>query len=1048
MEKRLANGLYDSLITSELVAKIRDFEYVDKAPVKGEALDQYLLRALANALLEKFASIKSAEEKIQFSNELLAMLGSPTRVASQQEAEVLLGLVFQENQGTAHLKERPSGGLSQITLITNTGVGLNAGTELRKELPSADKVLILMAFVKKAGVAHLEKQLAILRNRKVPVQLVTSVYMAGTEADALDRLVREFGVEVRVCFDPDLARLHAKAWLMVRESGFTTAIIGSSNMSNSALFTGQEWNVRLSEVSSPEVISEFKVAFEAYWNTPTFKPYDPDKDRELLEDALRLARKDKKQTNTVFFVPNLDVEPRIHQVKMLEDLSFEREILGHHKNLVVAATGTGKTVLAALDYVGLEKQLGRKPKLLFVAHRKEILNQAMSTYRAVLKDKDFGEPYVGGAIPGHWQHVFASVQSLTSRDIKTFAKEAFDIVVIDEFHHATAETYREIIDHLKPTELLGLTATPERSDGTRVQDEFFEGRIASELRLWDAMDQGLLTPFQYFGIGEGKEVVDYSNVEWASGKYQAKSLSAAVTGNDLRDRLVIRELDKHVSNPAEMKALVFCVDQQHAEYVATMFANKAGLKTACVTAKTSSLDREKAIDHLRDGKIQVLTSVDVFNEGVDIPEVDTVIMLRPTESSVVFIQQLGRGLRLSAGKSAVTVLDFIGLHRADFRIDKKYSAFLGQGRKELKEQIRHGFPQLPSGVMMSLDYVAQDFILRNLENQLSLGVKQLAAEVKTAGSTNLKSFLEKADLKLDEVIAKSSWHDLCRSAGLPGYKELDSQENFLISRFKRLAHIDDSARIEGFQNLLFKQLGNWEDLADYDKRMVSMLFWNLFPDARISPELEAETYEEAFANIQKFPAVMREFREIIEAASVNVRKRSFPIQFKNFNAPLFTHASYTRDELLGALGWACLERNQLNPTQSKTRKSRGHQTGVAYLSDLDIDFFFVNLLKEESKFSVSTRYQDYALTPEIFCWDSQNSASLEHGDGARYASQKDTKHDVLIAMREKSDGGSFKLIGLADFESATGSRPIKIRWKLRTPLDAETFILSRAVKTA
>jgi hypothetical protein len=400
------------------------------------------------------------------------------------------------------------------------------------------------------------------------------------------------------------------------------------------------------------------------------------------------------------------------------------------------------------------------------------------------------------------------------------------------------------------------------------------------------------------------------------------------------------------------------------------------------------------------------------------------------------------------GKSAVTVLDFIGLHRADFRIDKKYSAFLGQGRKELKEQIRQGFPQLPSGVMMSLDSIAQEFILRNLENQLVLGVTQLVAEVRRAGSTNLKSFLEKADLKLDEVITKSSWHDLCRSAGLTGYHELDSQENFLVRRFKRLAHIDDSARIEGFQNLMFNRLGNWKDLEDYDKRMASMLFWNLFPDARISPELEAESYEEAFAHIQKFPAVVREFHEIIEAASINVRKRSFPIQFKNFNAPLFTHASYTRDELLGALGWSCLERNHLNPTKSKTRKSKGHQTGVAHVQDLDIDFFFVNLLKEESKFSVSTRYHDYALTPEIFCWDSQNSASLEHGDGARYASQLETKHDVLLALREKSDGGSFKLIGLADFESATGSRPIKIRWKLRTPLDAETFILSRAVKTA
>ena len=1048
MDERLADGLYDVLLTSDLVAKIRDFEFVDTANVSGEDLDDYLLRTIAGALIEKFSNLKSSEQKIVFCNEILEMLGSHFRITDGTQAEVLLALVFKKNEGTAHLLERPSGGLSKVTLITNSGVGLNAGSELRKELPSADAVMILMAFVKKAGVAHIEKQLSMLQSRKVPVKLVTSVYMAGTEADALDRLVREFGVEVKVCYDPDLARLHAKAWLMVRNTGFTTAIIGSSNMTNSAMVTGQEWNVRLSEVSSPEVIEEFKAAFETYWNTPSFKTYNPDSDRQLLEDALRVARKDKKQSNGVFFVPNLDVEPRLHQLKMLEDLTFEREALGHHRNLVVAATGTGKTVLAALDYLNLEKQLGRKPKLLFVAHRKEILNQALSTYRAVLKDQYFGEPYVGGAIPGHWKHVFASVQSLSSRDIKTFAEDAFDIVVIDEFHHATADTYRAIIDHLKPAELLGLTATPERSEGTRVQDEFFDGRIASELRLWDAMEQGLLTPFQYFGIGEGKDIVDYSNVEWSSGRYQTKALSAAVTGNEFRDRLVIREIERHVGDPTQMKSLVFCVDQQHAEYVAEMLATKAGLNTACVTSKTDSDEREKAIQYLRDGKIQVLTSVDVFNEGVDIPEVDTVIMLRPTESSVVFIQQLGRGLRLAAGKEAVTVLDFIGLHRSDFRIDKKYSVFLGQGRKELKEQIEQGFPKLPNGVMLSLDTVAQDFILNNLKVQIVLGVKKLAAEVRTLGTSNLKVFLEKSGLNLDDVITKSSWHELCRSAGFPGFLELQAEESFVIGRFKRLAHLDDFARLEGFQSLVSQPLGNWEGLGDYDKRMAAMLFWNLFPDARISAEMEAETYEEAFAHIQRFPAALREFNEIIEAASLNVRKRSFPIQFKNFNAPLFTHASYTRDELLGALGWACLERNQLNPAKAKTRKSKGHQTGVAYLPDLDIDFFFVNLIKDESKFSVNTRYHDYALTPEVFCWDSQNSASLEHGDGARYSAQQATKHDVLLAMREKSNGGSFKLLGLADFESATGSRPIKIRWKLRTPLDAETFIMSRAVKTA
>lgn len=1048
MGERLADGLYDELMTSELVELVRNFDRVEKSKVSDETLDEYLLRSVASELVAKFKLLKGAQEKLRFANELLEAIGSTIRLIDDEQAEVLLSLVFDETTGTAHLNERPSGGLSQITLITNSGPGLNAGNELRKELPSADRVLILMAFVKKAGINHVEKQLAILRDRKVQVCLITSVYMAGTQAEALDRLVNEFGVEVKVSYDADLVRLHAKAWLMERESGFTTAIIGSSNMSNSAMANGLEWNVRLTSVSSPEVIDEFKVAFDTYWNSDSFKTYNPSTDRQILDDALRIAGKIQKQDGVAYFVPNLDVQPRLHQSKMLEDLEFERNTLGHHQNLVVAATGTGKTVLAALDYLALEKHLGKRPRLLFIAHRQEILNQAISTYRAVLKDPGFGEQYVGGKVPGHWKHVFASVQSISAKDVQSFAADAFDIVVIDEFHHATASTYRQIINYLEPKELLGLTATPERSEGLRVQDEFFNGRIASELRLWDAMEQGLLSPFEYFGVGESKEVVDYAKIEWSSGKYQTKSLSKYLTHNELRDRLVIKEIHHHVDDPGTMKALVFCVDQSHAEYVASMLSQKAGLKAVSVTSKTKPQERENAVQDLRDGKIQAITSVDVFNEGVDIPEVDTVLMLRPTESSVVFMQQLGRGLRLAPDKASVTVLDFIGLHRADFRIDKKYAALVGKARTELKEQIKSGFQDLPSGVNLSLDSVAQDFILKNLEEQLGLGIKKLVAEVQSLGTSNFQDFLAKTGVSLDDVISRTSWYDLCFQAGLAGFSDLGAEARGLLGKAKRLTHIDDLGRIDAYSKILTNSYKDWDALPDYEKRHIAMLFWNLFPDARLGSGLEAESYEEAFAYLREFPEVLEEFQQVLIATKSNVRKQTLPIQFKTFSAPLFTHASYTRDELLGALGYGNLELNPTNASGGKTRKSKGQPTGALYLKDINLDLFFINILKEESKFSVSTRYHDYALTPEIFCWDSQNTATLSTGDGARYASQPETRQDVLLALREKSNGGSFKLIGLADFVSATGDRPIKIRWKLRRPLDAETYSVARAIKTA
>lgn len=1043
-----ADGLYDSLLTHDLVAEIKHFDFVQREIVTGEVLDKYLLNTIARALIEKFNSLKKSEDKIEFANELLGLLGSNIRVFDGADAEVLLALVFDKNTGTKHLDDRPSIALSDLGLLTNSRAGLSAGSELRKELPSADKVMILMAFVKKAGIAHIEKQLAILRDRKVEVRLITSVYMAGTHAEALDRLVNEFNVKVKVSYDADVIRLHAKAWLIERETGFSTAIIGSSNMSDSAMASGVEWNVRMSSISSPEVLDQFRVAFETFWNSSSFKEYLPERDRQTLDQALRFANSSTARNEDFNFIPNLEVEPRRHQSKMLEDLAFEREVRNCHRNLVVAATGTGKTVLAALDYLRLQKTLGIRPKLLFVAHRKEILNQALATYRAVLKDKTFGEKYVDGQVPGHWKHVFASVQSLTSRDIETFTQDAFDIVVIDEFHHATADTYKKIIGHLKPAELLGLTATPERSNGQRVQDEFFEGRIASELRLWDAMDQGLLTPFEYFGIGEEKSVVDYSAIDWSGGRYQTSALSKAVTGNDLRDHLVLREIENHIDDPRNMRALVFCVDVNHANYVAEMLANKRGIKVATITGTTNPADREKALSDLRDGKIQAITSVDVLNEGVDIPEVDTIIMLRPTESSVIFIQQLGRGLRKSFEKSVVTVLDFIGLHRADFRLDKKLGALVGQSRKELKDQVDKGFPNLPTGISISLDSVAQDYVINNLKDQITLGLKKITNEVQALGTTNLAEFIEKSGIGLADILDRSSWSEICIEAGLIRGIELSDSDRNLLAKSKRLAHVDDLVRVEGFVKVLQDSGEEWESVSEYDRRLTAMLFWNLFPDAKLPSQVEAESYQEAFSQIRLSAIAMNEYVQVLEAAKLNFKKVTPLIKFQKIDSPLCSHASYMRDELLGALGWANLESNPISGPSGKTRKSKGHQVGVSYLPEIELDLLFINLIKEESKFSVSTRYHDYALTPEIFCWDSQNSASQESGDGARYLSQRTSKHDVLLAMREKSNGGSFKLLGLADFESAKGNKPIKIQWRLRVPLDTETFTEAVAVKTA
>ena len=1047
MSSQLSDGLYESLLTNNLVEAIKDFGFRRTDQISGEDLDQHLLRVIAKALVEKFSTLKKTDEKISFANELLALTGTEVRVVSGADAEILLALVFNPLKGTKHLLERPVLGLSDIGLLTNSAVGLNVGSQLRRELPSSDNVYILMSFVKKAGIAHIEQQLRDLIDRGIEVRLLTTVYMGATDAEALDRLVTDLGVKVKVSYDTKTTRLHAKAWLLERNSGFSTAFVGSSNLSNPALSSGLEWNVRLSQVSSPTVVKEFKTAFETYWNADEFHEYLPARDRETLDIALEMANPSGGKTEN-YFVPNLDVEPRLHQAKMLDDLEYSRTTLGIHKNLVVAATGTGKTVLAALDYKNIHGNSGSRPKLLFVAHRQEILKQALATYRAVLKDGNFGEIYVAGSKPKAWNHVFASVQSLSSFDIQNFERDAFDVVVIDEFHHGTAPTYRRIIDHLLPQELLGLTATPERADGERVQDAFFEGRIASELRLWDAMDQALLSPFDYFGIGEDRKTVDYSQVEvTGSGSYKTSSLSNALTGNDLRDFLLLREMKSKVSNFNTMKALFFCVDQKHANYVAALLQEKAGIQAVAVTDKTPDEERSSAQSNLLAGKIQAIASVDVFNEGVDLPEVDTIVMLRPTESPVVFLQQLGRGLRLAKGKTNVTVLDFIGAHKGEYRLDRKLGALLGKFRGELKDQVEAGFPNIPSGINVSLDAVARDFVLENLKEQLGMGAKKLAMDAKAIGTLDLEVFLVKSGHELVELINKTSWLKVLTESGLLA-EALEPVDDWLAKKSYRLVHVDDVERIDRYSAFLTGGPRIWQNLSEADRRYASMLFWNLFPDAK---DFSGATFESITAGldyVRTRPLVVSEYIAVMESAKRRMHKQTYEVAFRNADIPLQAHAHYTRDELLGGIGWARLEGNPIQSKDGSTRRAKGHQVGVEYIEEIDADVFFVNLVKEESKFSISTRYKDFALTKDIFCWDSQNSESTDGKNGKRYINQGTSKHDVLIAMREKSNGGTFMVLGLADYFKHEGNKPISLQWKLRQPLDAETFMEAAAVRTA
>jgi superfamily II DNA or RNA helicase/HKD family nuclease len=1020
----LPEGVYELLRTwrlDEVLAGLDELK-PDFATVDPADAPHVLARHVAVAVERALTGEKDPIRRISLVNDLLH------RVAAQDErlaggVEQLVILSRKAAPGV-HRRIRPVTPLSAAALLTNAPEEPSLGAELRAELNSADQVDLLCAFVRWPGIRVLEQQLDLLQRRGVPLRVITTTYVGATEQRALDALVRRFHAHVKVSYETQSTRLHAKAWLFRRDSGFDTAFVGSSNLSRSALVDGLEWNVRLSSVATPDLVRKFAGTFDSYWADPAFVDYDPDNpgDAERLRQALGRDR----ITTAGSLISGLAVRPYPHQAAILEALESERAVHDRHRNLVVAATGTGKTVVAALDYARLRATLSRD-RLLFVAHRREILEQSLRTYREVLADGAFGEVYVAGERPERWEHVFAGVQSLTSYGVDQLPAEHFDVVVVDEFHHAEAPTYRRLLDHLRPRELIGLTATPERSDGTDVRSHF-DGRTAFELRLWDALSADLLVPFHYFGVADD---VDLRDVGWKRGSYDVTALDRVYTGHDARAAKVLRETRDKVTDVRRMRALGFCVSVAHARYMAEVFT-RAGIPSQAVSGETPTAQRDAARRRLRDRELNCLFAADLFNEGLDLPQVDTVLFLRPTQSATVFLQQLGRGLRRAPGKAVLTVLDFIGRHRREFRFDLRYRALTGSSRRKLIEEITGGFPFLPSGSQLVLDPVAQQIVLDNVRHQLRLSRRDLVTDVRSHGDLPLARYLDESGRELPDIYKSGSWTSLRRDAGFPT-PPAGPNEGELLRRVAALSHVDDRERAQAYAFLADPAGPSYPELTERQQCLARMLFFTLWPDRG-----GFDSYQAGLAQLRRHPAVCAEIAELVRLGLDRARHVPRPLGEGLLHVPLLSHAHYRREEVLAALGWA-----------SETRKARGHATGVAWVAESRTDALLVNLRKTERDFSPTTMYRDYAISPELFHWESQNHVTTDSETGRRYLTHRDRGTHIALFVRESPNddlgAAPFLCLGLGDYADHRGERPIAITWRLRRPMPGDTFRMASVV---
>lgn len=1033
-----AEGLYDQLLTQRVRSQLDTLSEDQHPLIQGLAAAEVHERATEglHALLAKLLddldgdAAERTARQIALVNALLADLRgrfpkSDLDVSDLLSPPQVLRGVFRG----AKDQPLPETGLLAPWLFTAGKHSPSLLAELRKEITNCDRVDILVSFITVSGIRKIEDLLKSVTavdaqgKPRTKIRVLTTTYTGATEVAALDALANLPGCEVRISLDGRRTRLHAKAWIFHRATGFGSAYVGSANLSGAALMGGLEWTVKFTQRGQEAMHSRSVAHFETLWNDGEFQPYDPRIEAHRTQLVKALKRESGFEgiiASPTFF----DIEPKDYQKDMLEALQNER---AHQRwrNLVVAATGTGKTVVAAFDYRRTCTQLGGRPRLLFVAHRREILLQAQRTYREVLRDASFGQMLTGSDEPDNHDHLFATIDSIASRMlVEKHGADYWHTVVIDECHRLAAERFDAFARAVKPKILLGLTATPERADGRPITGYFdcrADGAPAVEMRLWHALDLQLLAPFEYYGCDDE---TDFSEVPWNQAG-EVSAIDAIVSGNDVRARLVIQEWARLTAEPGKCKALAFCVSVAHAEFMTRKF-NEAGLKALCVTGGTDLEVRRQAPERLQKGELCVLVTCDLYNEGVDLPAVDTLLLLRPTQSPVLFQQQIGRGLRLAEGKQSCLVLDFVGRYRVEFRFDRLLSTITGLTRNDLKKAVENGFSSLPPGCHLQLQSRTKAQVLDSLRNALNQTwrrlVRELQAYVSLVGRTDatLARFLHDQNIDLSEIYrntAPSGWTALKRAAGLLE-SAAQGEDEYFGRRFGSLLHVNDTAQLD-FLAALPSRVAEGRDFDVSEQRRLQMLAYEV--DGQNS---QLGTGLQFLDRLKACPAMLSELGEI--ASSLLSSCSLIPQVIPGMEDTLLRlHASYSIREILTAVGYYTPERRI------------PFQAGVLALKQQKMELLFITLNKDEG-FSPSIAYHDYAITPELFHWQTQNSAGPHTEAGRRYLESASNGWQFQLFVR-RDKGDAYHACGPVQLQSCEGSQPMSITWRLRLPLPMRLF---------
>jgi len=1037
--KELPIGIYDLLHTTQLHKRLEKAGLLDRAvwhDLEPEELHYRLAIPLAHEIASYISEVISGKKGEALTQALDKLFKSPQVISTILEAlRPMSAQALQQIKPKPPLTastSRPDTPLSASALLTGSSRSPALRTQIIKELETCDRADWLVSFIKYAGILPILPTLQKFTQTPAPdggprLRIATTSYMGATDIKAIKVLLELPNTEVRISYDTKRTRLHAKAYLFHRNTGFGSAYIGSANVSKAALDEGLEWTAKISQYETEHLWRHAIATFESHWEDETeFTPCIT-MDLPALEQALTKERGNTTTENVISF---FDLRPYSYQQVILEDISAEREV-GKQKHLVIAATGTGKTMIAAFDYKRFCSEKGGHPRLLFIAHREEILKQARSAFRQVLRDGSFGDIIVAGAGLSQNDHLFCTVQSWNSRGFSGFEPDHFDYIVLDEAHHASASSYQSLINHIRPQTLLGLTATPERTDGADIRQDF-GGNFTHEIRLSEAIERALLSPFHYFGVPD-LDGLDFSALAWRRGGYDINQLRDQLEGNVARAQWVMSQTERHVADLKQVRGLGFCISVAHAEFMAD-FCNKHSIPAIALSGETPKDLRQQMQRKLENREIRFIFTVDLYNEGVDIPCIDTVLFLRPTESLTLFLQQLGRGLRLHDEKPHLTVLDFIAPQHRHFNFAKRFQSLTSRPELRIDKQIESDMPYIPSGCFLHLEKQAKEYVLNNIRSaaanlrgeRLLSELRQLHKQVK--GKITLQQILDFLHLDSpDEIYKRGLPHVLLAQAeGKPLEGDLTELDTQLAKGFRRFALMDDTHLIEDAKHLLTSGTNR----LPLTKSILHAVLWS-------SKKPEEGTLEQVQHFIASHEGIKHDLLELLDWLLIH-RTPLPEKQFKYLTGPLTLHASYTREQVLLALGLGSFE----NPKSSRE--------GVLHVPDRKLDVFFADINKSEADFSPTTMYEDYAITKRLFHWQSQSQTSDTSPVGQRYIHHLDKGYTPLLFIRERkklSNGltAPYLYAGPLNYRRHEGSKPISFVWELEYPLPAKAMSWARQI---